>query len=361
MNSKKPAKPRGRHEVFKTPNIYDVAREAHVSVYTVSSVVNRSIHVSDELRQRVEEAIQRLSYRPNLLARGLAKRQTNTIGMIVPDIGNPFYPHLVRGAEDTAQEGGYSILLCNSDNQPDKEERYLDLLLSKQVDGILLTKAPGPFSLLLRRMLAKSRVPLVLLSRTRPELKVDAVVADDLRGAYEAVTHLARAGHRRIGWLGGPLNMSHTVARFDGYLKGLKKGGLRRNPELVEQGDFQIESGYRGGLAILSQRPDAVIASNFLMTVGLMQAADELGMECPSDFGLISFDDFPWLRYFRPRLTTIDVPKYEIGAAGAQKLLLRLAGKNGPHSVVKLKPKLTVRESCGFAMRAGGKREPPGK
>lgn len=353
MTSDKPA-PLRRREASKTSNIYDVAREARVSVYTVSSVINRSAHVSEALRQRVERAIHKLNYRPNLLARGLAKRRTHTLGIIVPDIGNPFFPLLVRGVEDTAQESGYSVLLCNSDNNPDKEERYLDLLLSKQVDGILLTKAPGSLKPSIRRALAESNVPVVLLSRTQPDLNVDAIVTDDLKGAHEAVTHLVRAGHRRIGWLGGPRNLSHSAARFEGYIKALKRHNLPFDRKLVTEGDFRMDSGYRGGLAVLPHRPDAIVIGNFLMTVGFMRAADELGMQCPSDFGLISFDDFPWLRYFRPRLTTVDVPKYEIGVAGAQRLLLRVAGKNVRHSVVKLRPRLRVRESCGFVMRTGG-------
>lgn len=332
-------------------NIYDVAREAKVSVFTVSSVINRG-QVSAPLQRRVETAIRKLNYRPNLLARSLAKRQTHTIGIIVTDIANPFFPLVVRGAEDVIQKSGYSILLCNSDNKREKEECYLELLLSKQVDGILLTKAPGRFTAPLRRMLAAAKTPLVLVMRTCPDLKTETVLTDDFEGAFQATSHLARVGHRRIGIVTGPLSVSNGVARLEGYRKALEARSLDCDPELVIEGDYRIDSGYRAGLSLLPRRPDAIFVANYLMTVGFMQAADEIGMRCPEDFGLVSFDDYPWLRCFRPRLTTIELPKYEVGAFSAQILLERLSGKRRSRGVVhKLAPQLRVRESCGFTLR----------
>lgn len=332
-------------------NIYDVAREAKVSVFTVSSVINRG-QVSAPLQRRVETAIRKLNYRPNLLARSLAKRQTHTIGIIVTDIANPFFPLVVRGAEDVIQKSGYSILLCNSDNKREKEECYLELLLSKQVDGILLTKAPGRFTAPLRRMLAAAKTPLVLVMRTCPDLKTETVLTDDFEGAFQATSHLARVGHRRIGIVTGPLSVSNGVARLEGYRKALEARSLDCDPELVIEGDYRIDSGYRAGLSLLPRRPDAVFVANYLMTVGFMQAADEIGMRCPEDFGLVSFDDYPWLRCFRPRLTTIELPKYEVGAFSAQILLERLSGKRRSRGVIhKLAPQLRVRESCGFTLR----------
>ena len=176
-----------KKKLHKATNIYDVARHARVSVFTVSTVVNKNGQVSPTLRRRVERAIQKLNYRPNLLARGLVKRQTHTIGIVVRDIVNPFFPLLVRGAEDAAQKAGYSVLLCNSDDQREKEEQYLELLLSKRVDGILLNKAPGNLSASLRQLLAESKVPVVSLMRTSADLKGDAVVTDDEKsdGAFK--------------------------------------------------------------------------------------------------------------------------------------------------------------------------------
>src|SRR6202795_3511111 len=188
----------------KAASIYDVARESAVSVFTVSEVVNKKSHVSKKLRDRVEETIRKLNYRPNLIARSLAKQKTHTIGMIVPDIANPFFPMVVRGAEDAAQRHGYNLLLCNSDDTLAKEEKSVELLLSKRVDGILLTKAAEDFRPSLRQMIKEVNIPFVLVMRTYPKLTRDAVITDDYRGAYEAVSHLARSGRQRIGLVSGP-------------------------------------------------------------------------------------------------------------------------------------------------------------
>src|ERR1700692_2092333 len=192
----------------KAASIYDVARESAVSVFTVSEVVNKKSHVSKKLRENVEDAIRKLNYRPNLIARSLAKQKTHTIGMIVPDIANPFFPMVVRGAEDAAQKHGYNLLLCNSDDSLDKEESAIELLLSKRVDGVLLTKAAEDFRPSLRQMIKEVNIPFVLVMRTYPKLTKDAVITDDYRGAYEAVCHLARAGRKRIGLSSGALNAS---------------------------------------------------------------------------------------------------------------------------------------------------------
>src|SRR5579864_8802900 len=235
----------------KAASIYDVARESGASVFTVSAVVNKKSHVGKGLRERVEAAIRKLNYRPNLIARSLANQRTHTIGMIVPDIGNPFFPLVVRGAEDAAQKHGYNLLLCNSDDSLDKEEKAIELLLSKRVDGILLTKASEDFRPSLRQMIKEVNIPFVLVMRTYPKLTGDAVITDDYKGAYEAVCHLARAGRRRIGLISGPLRISNAIARWQGFRDALKAQGLPFEQQLVIEGDYRIESGFRAGHALL--------------------------------------------------------------------------------------------------------------
>jgi LacI family transcriptional regulator len=347
-----PKKRNGEQNPRKAASIYDVARESGVSAFTVSAVINNKSHVSKKLRERVEAAIQKLNYRPNLLARSLAKRKTHTIGMIVPDIVNPFFPMVVRGAEDAAQKNGYNLLLCNSDDNLEKEESALELLLSKRVDGILLTKAVKDFRPSLQQMIKEVNVPIVLVMRTSPKVSQDAVITDDYQGAYEAVCHLARSGRRRIGLMGGPMKVSNGKARWQGFKDALTASGLICEPELVIEGDYRIESGYRGGHLLLSHRPDGIYVANYLMTVGLLKAAEEMGLRCPEDFGLVSFDDYPWLGIFRPKLTTVELPKYQLGCQAAELLLERIAGKRGKGIVRKLQPELRVRESCGFGLRA---------
>jgi len=334
----------------KAPSIYDVAREARVSVFTVSAVINNKGRVSSTLERRVVAAIRRLNYRPNLLARSLAKQQTHTIGMIVSDIANPFFPALVRAAEDAAQKAGYSVLLCNSEDKQDKEALYLDLLLSKRVDGIILNKTPGKLSVAQRKMLADAKTPIVLIMRTCPGLSADIVQADDESGAYEAASHLARIGHKRIALVTGPLHVSNARNRRKGYLRALETAGLQYDSQLVFEGDYRIESGHRGGLALLPRRPDAILVTNYLMTVGLMNAADEIGMRCPEDFALVSFDDYPWLGCFRPRLTTIELPKIELGTVAVNLLIERIQGHSGRARNITMMPQLRVRQSCGFML-----------
>lgn len=334
----------------KAPSIYDVAREAKVSVFTVSAVINETGRVSTTLSRRVESAIRKLNYRPNLLARSLAKQQTHTLGIVVTDIANPFFPAIVRAAEDAAQKAGYSILLCNSDDKADKEALYLELLISKRVDGIILNKTPSALSVTQRRMLEEAKTPIVLLMRTCPDLKTDIVQTNDKQGAMDAIAHLARIGHKQIAFVSGPLSVSNARARRQGYCKALEQWGLNYDENLMFEGDYRIESGRRAGHALLPQRPDAVLVTNYLMTIGLMSAAEEIGLRCPEDFALVSFDEYPWSGCFRPRLTTVELPKEELGDIAVRLLLERIQGKSSTPQVVTLSPRLRVRESCGFML-----------
>jgi LacI family transcriptional regulator len=345
------SKPR---KIKKAASISDVARESGVSIFTVSAVINNKAHVGKARRQRVEEAIRKLNYRPNLIARSLIKQKTQTIGMIVTDIANPFFPMVVRGAEDAAQKHGYNLLLCNSDDILEKEERELELLLSKRVDGILLTKASGDLRPSLRQMIKEVNIPFVLVMRTYPELTKDAVITDDYQGAYEAVRHLARAGRRRIGLISGPMKVSNAKERWRGFRDALEAEKLAYEPELVVEGDYRIESGFRAGHSMLSYRPDGIYVANHLMTIGLLKAAEEMGLRCPEDFGLVSFDDYPWLGVFRPRLTTVELPKHQLGSEAAELLIQRIEGNTSGPVLRKLQPELRIRESCGFGLFVSG-------
>lgn len=340
------------------PNIYDVAKAARVSVATVSAVVNESAFVSPSLKTRVQTAIDRLGYQPNLLARSLAKQQSHTIGMIVPDIANPFFPEVVRGAEDRAQAAGYTLLLASSDNDPAKEELYLNVFLSKRVDGLLLTKAPGRMPAALAGRLGAARVPVVQLARLVREFKSDAVLMDDRGAAYEGVTHLLRLGYRRIGFITGVGHVSTTERRLRGYRDALHDWRLRVDPRLVVEGDFQVTSGYTAGIDLLKSKPDAVFISNYLMCVGFMRALRQYGLRCPEDVAIVTCDDHPWLDSFTPRLTTIDLPKHALGSEAARVLLARIeTGLRGARPrprfrTVELRSGMCIRESCGIALRA---------
>src|SRR6266850_7101899 len=332
-------------------NIYDVAKAARVSVATVSAVVNASAYVSPGLTARVHAAIKQVGYQPNQLARSLATQESRTIGMIVPDIANPFFPEVVRGAEDAAHAAGYMLLIASSDNDLKKEATYLDLFVAKRVDGVIFTKAPGAMPKRLRDALVRAGVPLVLLARTVPGLRADIVEMDDKRATHEGVTHLLRLGYRRIGFITGLSGATTSRRRLDGYRAALRDWHLPLEPALIVQGDFRVESGYRAGLELLKSRPDAVFIGNYLMTVGFMEALRQYRMRCPDDVAVVTCDDHPWLDAFSPRLTTIDLPKRELGAAAAQLVVARIAKRSGRPRIVRLKNALRVRESCGCALR----------
>lgn len=332
-------------------NIYDVANRARVSAATVSAVLNDSAFVSPALRARVLAAIKALAYRPNLLARGLARQQSQTLAMIVPDIANPFFPDVIRGAEDTAREAGYSLVLASSDNDPVREDRYLYLFLAKRVDGILLTKAPAPFERQTAALLRQAAVPVVQVGRVAAGLRSDAVLMDDHGAAYEGTSHLARLGYRRIAIVAGLPGASTSTQRIAGFRAALAEHGLPHDPQLVAEGDYQVDSGYRAGLALLKRKPEAVFISNYLMTVGFLNALRQYRLRCPQDVAIVTCDDHPWLDGFAPRLTTIDLPKQKLGAEAAALLIGRLARpKQGMRTIV-LPGTLCVRESCGALLR----------
>jgi LacI family transcriptional regulator len=323
--------------------IYDVGKRAGVSVATVSSVINSTSYVSPELRMRVEEAIRELNYSPNLLARGLASHKTQTLGVLVPDIANFFFPELVRGIEDKAKEAGYTIILGNSDNQLDKEDVYLRLFLSRRVDGIVLIKAPGDMSPQLLQLLNKNEPPVVLLDREYPHLLTDSVVVDDVGGGYLATKHLIELGHRRIGIICGIPGVSTTTGRLRGYEKALSEAHIKFDPSLVVSGDYNTESGYVAGLALLEQAPTAVFVTNCMMTIGFLRALNELKLSSPKDMSIVSYDDFVWNDIFSPHLTCVTQPKYSLGYRAADTLLSRIRKKHKRPKHLVLENSLHIR------------------
>jgi LacI family transcriptional regulator len=334
-------------------NIYDVAKQAAVSVATVSAVINESAYVSPQLKRRVVAAIKKLGYQPNLLARSLAKQRSHMLGMVVPDIANPFWPEVVRGAEDRAHASGYTLLLANADDDAKKEELYLDLFLAKRVDGILLTKAPGPVAPELVERLQRARVPVVQVSRLAEGLpESDAVLMDDRDAAYEAVTHLLRLGYRKVAMIGGLAGATPSQERLAGYKQALKDWKRPVERTLYYQGDYRVHSGYAAGISLLKKRPDAVFISNYQMAVGFMKALRQYQLRCPQDVAIVTCDDHPWIESFQPRLTTVDLPKYELGAEAAQVLIGRLAARDAPRQALQLPSALTIRDSCGYSLRA---------
>ncbi|HEV7664665.1 MAG TPA: LacI family DNA-binding transcriptional regulator [Chloroflexota bacterium] len=330
--------------------VHDVARRAGVSTSTVSHVVNNTRFVSDELRGRVLEAMRELDYTPNAAARMLTLKRSHTIGLIVSDIRNPFFASVARGVEDVAQEQGYTLVLCNSDESFERESACLTALETRAVDGVLLASAGVADEHLAR--LVRAGFPIVLVDRDLPELGVPAVLLNNEGAAYRAVLHLITRGHRRIAMLSGRAAISTTTERVAGYQRALREAGIALDERLVASGASTSEGGLLAANAVLDldDPPSAIFSGNNLMSIGALQAIVNRGLSVPEGVALVGFDDFPfpWSDAFRPHLTTVAQPTYELGRRAAELLVQRLKrpGSLTAERVV-LDGKLVVRESSG--------------
>lgn len=322
-----------------------VAERANVSVTTVSHVINETRPVSDELRQRVLAAMDELGYQPNLLARSLRQGKTHTIGMIIPDNANPFFAEMSRGVEDTSFEQGYSVILCNSDSNLDKELLYANVLAEKRVDGILFVAAGLSTERILD--LQARRMPLVVVDRDLPEAAVDSVLTDNAQGGWLATHHLVELGHHRIGCITGPSDITPSAERITGYRQALDESGIPVDKALIVRGDFQYDSGYQAASQLLQMDdpPTAIFACNDLMAIGVMSAALKLGLHIPADLSVIGFDDVRLASFANPPLTTIVQPKYEIGVIATTMLLERMHDLEMPARRRVFETNLLVRQS----------------
>jgi DNA-binding LacI/PurR family transcriptional regulator len=325
------------------PTIYDVAKRAAVSTYTVSSVMNQSAYVSPELTKRVLKAVRDLDYTPNALARGLQTRKTHTVAMLIPDIGTPFYSRVVQGVENRLHQAGYSLMLGNTYNAPKEQARYLTVFRSQQVDGILMFLAAGDESEPAR--MVKARKPIDFVGRAPRTFKGDTVIADNVQGTRLAIEHLIAEGHQRIGMVIGQASLSTSIERVEGWRKSLRKHKLSAPAALIGEGDWTAESGYAASMRLLtvSPRPTAIFAANFPMMTGVLRALKERRLRCPKDVQVISSDDSEWLDVFRPAISTIVQPSYEMGEHAADLLLKRMQQPSRKFETVVLTPELRVR------------------
>jgi LacI family transcriptional regulator len=326
----------------------EVAKRARVSVGTVSNVVTGAVPVSPRLRLRVLTTIKKLGYHPNDVARSLKLRRTKTLGMVVSDITNPFFSHMVRGAEDAALKHGYLLLTFNTDDRVEREKQVLSVLHARRVDGILLVVAAGIGRPSHIAETLRAGTPIVCLDRLPPRIRVDSVTVDNATAARECVRHLLALGHRRVGILTGSKALQTARERLRGYQEAMQEAGITIDPELIREGDFRSESGYRLGRELLarSDRPTAVFVSNAMMTLGLMKALEDLGLQCPRDVAVATFDDLPLTDAFRPHLTAVAQPAYAIGYRGVELLIQRIETKRPDAPVeIRLPTELKIRES----------------
>mgnify|MGYP003454976129 CR=1 FL=1 len=310
-----------------TITIYDVAREANVSMATVSRVVNGNPNVKPATRKKVLDVIERLEYRPNAVARGLASKKTTTVGVIIPDISNIFYAELVRGIEDIATMYRYNIILSNSDQREDKELQLLETMLGKQVDGIVFMSEHVSVELL--TMMERSPVPIVLAGTVDASGKMPSVNIDYYQAAYEAVNRLLSNNHKRLAYVSGSLSSTINRAyKFTGYEKALEDASLTLDEELVVESEATYDEGYAtfNKLKNIQDPPTAYFAGNDELAIGLIHGAQDAGLHVPNDIEVISFENSKLARMVRPELTSIVLPLYDIGAV-SMRLLTKYMNK----------------------------------
>ena len=330
--------------------IRDVATEAGVSAATVSRVLNGSdsrYPVNAATRERVLDAIKRLDYRPNNLARELLTRRTGVIGLLVPDIGNPYYPGLLRDVEDVAAAAGYKIVVCSTDRDPRKAREYLDALLLKRVDGIIVAGGGAEVDIE-PELFARYDTEVVLIGKHR--LPFPAVQINNVQAGRVATSHLLSLGHRAVAYIGGTVDSSTSHDRRLGWLKAHEAMGLTADPDLVRHGTFDETSGYECAKELLqTRRPSAIFAANDRIAFGAMAAASDLGLRVPHDLAVVGHDDVPMASFVRPALTTMAVASSNLGAR-AMSLLLDLLQDRPAQTRVRPSARLVVRDSCGAAL-----------
>lgn len=333
--------------------IRDVAAAAGVSPATVSRVLNGKRDVGADLRRRVLGVVAELGYRRNGPARSLRTRAAMVLGLIISDITNPFFTAVVRGAEDQSQLAGYSVVLANADEDVVKEARYLEVAAAEQMAGVLLSPASSRQTSI--DVLLERDIPVVTIDRRLAAAAVDSVTVNNHQAASAAAQHLISQGCRRIGFIAGPVQTTTGASRLAGYRAALRAAGRAIDPSLTAYADFRAEGGYAATrqLLRLSRRPDGLLISNNLMTVGGLQAIAEAGLAIPDDIAVVGFDDSIWATAFRPSLTVVAQPTYEIGRMATELLLRRIAGEKFPPRRVVLQAELIERASSQRALVPG--------
>jgi LacI family transcriptional regulator len=327
----------------------DVARKAGVSMSTVSRVLNHKgedYRISADTQERIFAAAEELRYRPNYLARGLRLKKTNTLGLITPDVTNPFFAHIVKCIQEVAHSLGYGLLVCNTDEDLDLELEHIDLLFQKRVEGLIAMPVGQRFDHF-QEWLDRGR-PLVLLDRFFDQVEASSVVVDNYGGAREAVEYLISLGHRRIAIIQGLPDTYTSVERLRGYKDALAAHSLPVDEDLIVGGDFRRETGYVETKLVLqlSDPPTALFPTSDLITLGALQAIEEEGLSIPGDVSLVAFDDFDFAPFLKCPLTAVQQPKEMMGEMAVRLLVDQLQNGGGHGKRMMLKPKIVIRESA---------------
>lgn len=329
--------------------IKDIAKKLNISESTVSRALSDHPRISESTKKRVKIAAKKLNYRPNLIAKSLKLQSTNTIGLIIGDITNPFYPDIVKSAEDIANKNDFTIILCNSDYDPEKELRYLNILMGKRVDGMLITPVGSASNV--QRLLDQNNVPFVLIdSKPMSKNSANCVYADLEFGAYSAVKYLIQLGHTKIALINGPKTTSPCLQLESGFIKAMRELNIDINRNYLKECNLKMAGGYNAMKALLtlnkSELPTAVLFISDTTAIGAYDAVEEKGLHIPEDISVIGYDDIPEAKHLSPSLTTIAQPKYELGMKAVSLLIKELKnGKKIPRQSIRLLPELIIRNS----------------
>jgi LacI family transcriptional regulator len=340
-----------------------IAELAQVSLGTVSHVVNGTAATRDGVRRRVLEAIRTLGYQPSQLARGLRRKSTDMLGMLIPDITNPFFPAVVRGVEDVAFNSSFRLVLCNTDDDPAKEKIHLDELRSFRPAGLLVIPAVGSNFAAGWESSSPESSPIICVDRCPADWRGDAVLVDNHTGAFNAGRYLMKMGHKRIAVIAGPTQLTTAIERLNGFSKALLQGGLKLQPECIQVGGFDRNSGHRCAIRLLEMvpRPTAIFASNDLIALGALLAVKELGLRCPQDVSIVGFDNLEFSMFTDPPLTSISQSGYQLGATAARLIIERIRGQTGQPQRVLLDTELKIRNSVAPYSTPQRVREAPSK
>ncbi|HBC3497323.1 MULTISPECIES: substrate-binding domain-containing protein [Vibrio] len=325
----------------------DIAKLARVSTSTVSHVINKTRFVSEEISERVNNAAKELNYyAPSALARSLKVNRTKTIGMLVTTSTNPFFGEVVKGVERSCYHKGYSLILCNTEGDNERMRQSINTLLQKRVDGLILMCS----SLEGERIDVFERypdIPVVVMDWGPMLFTSDKIQDNSLRGGYLAAKYLIDCGHTEIGCITGPLIKHQAQMRYEGYKRAMNEAGLEFNANWIIESDFECEGGYQAfkKMAERGTLPSSIFVSNDMMAMGVINAANELGIKVPDDLSIIGYDDIHIAKFMSPSLTTIHQPKYRLGQAAVETLVRRLDDKSNEAQVVQLEPTLVVRNS----------------
>jgi len=325
--------------------IREVAKIAGVSVTTVSHVLNQTRFVATETEQRVKRAMLETGYRPNMLARSLRRGETRTLGLIVPDSANPFFAEVARKIEELAFNQQYSVILCNSDGNLEKERRYSEVLFNQQVDGIIFV-ASGDDTQSVSELIHQ-KMPVVVMDRILDPIMVDTVISDNFLGGYLATKYLLELGHREIAIIRGPSNLTPSAERVTGYIKAMSEYNIDPPKSFFLVGDFHPRSGFEAGLQLLkeTQRPTAIFACNDLMAIGVIRAICGQGFQVPDDISVIGYDDIELANYTQPALTTYSQPITELAKSVLDLLYNRIQQYENPPQTIVLTGKIHQRQS----------------